>query len=78
MHTILPVGLASTAPLRVADPLHAHCPTSTSFCSMVAVSHGYAWECQTQEGGWGLHAVFQEHAWKLRGGWGLLISVDCR
>jgi hypothetical protein len=34
---------------------------------MVAVSHGYAWECQTQEGGWGLHAVFQEHAWKLRG-----------
>ena len=45
---------------------------------MVAVSHGYAWECQTQEGGWGLHAVFQEHAWKLRGGWGLLISVDCR
>lgn len=50
----------------------------TSFCSMVAVSHGYAWECQTQEGGWGLHAVFQEHAWKLRGGWGLLISVGCR
>jgi hypothetical protein len=34
---------------------------------MVAVSHGYAWECQTQEGGWGLHEVFQEHAWKLRG-----------
>lgn len=34
---------------------------------MVAVSHGYAWECQTQEGGWGLHGIFQEHAWKLRG-----------
>ncbi|PSC74906.1 granule-bound starch synthase chloroplastic amyloplastic isoform X1 [Micractinium conductrix] len=34
---------------------------------LVAVSHGYAWECQTQEGGWGLHQVFQEHAWKLRG-----------
>ncbi|KAL4447598.1 hypothetical protein ABPG75_004817 [Micractinium tetrahymenae] len=34
---------------------------------MVAVSHGYAWECQTQEGGWGLHSIFQEHAWKLRG-----------
>lgn len=34
---------------------------------MVAVSHGYAWECQTQEGGWGLHEIFQEHAWKLRG-----------
>jgi starch synthase len=34
---------------------------------MIAVSHGYAWECQTQEGGWGLHGVFQDHAWKLRG-----------
>lgn len=34
---------------------------------LVAVSHGYAWECQTQEGGWGLHGIFQEHAWKLRG-----------
>lgn len=31
------------------------------------MSHGYAWECQTQEGGWGLHSIFQEHAWKLRG-----------
>jgi starch synthase len=24
---------------------------------MVAVSHGYAWECQTQDGGWGLDAT---------------------
>jgi len=34
---------------------------------MVAVSHGYAWECQTQEGGWGLDAVIRDHGWKLRG-----------
>ena len=34
---------------------------------MIAVSHGYAWECQTQEGGWGLHGVFSENSWKLRG-----------
>jgi len=34
---------------------------------IVAVSHGYAWECQTSEGGWGLHEVIKENAWKLRG-----------
>ena len=34
---------------------------------MVAVSHGYAWECQTQDGGWGLDGVLRENAWKLRG-----------
>jgi len=34
---------------------------------MVAVSHGYAWECQTQDGGWGLDGVVRENAWKLRG-----------
>lgn len=34
---------------------------------IVAVSHGYAWECQTQEGGWGLDGVLRENAWKLRG-----------
>lgn len=27
----------------------------------------YAWECQTQEGGWGLDWVLREHSWKLRG-----------
>jgi starch synthase len=27
----------------------------------------YAWECQTQEGGWGLDAVLRDHSWKLRG-----------
>ncbi|KAI5072277.1 hypothetical protein GOP47_0012383 [Adiantum capillus-veneris] len=34
---------------------------------IVAVSHGYAWECQTQLGGWGLDGVVREHNWKLRG-----------
>eukprot|EP00879_Flechtneria_rotunda_P005440 GHRR01005733.1.p1 GENE.GHRR01005733.1~~GHRR01005733.1.p1 ORF type:complete len:590 (+),score=164.31 GHRR01005733.1:745-2514(+) len=34
---------------------------------IVAVSDGYAWECQTQEGGWGLDAVVRENNWKLRG-----------
>jgi starch synthase len=34
---------------------------------VVAVSHGYAWECQTQEGGWGLDATVRDNAWKLRG-----------
>lgn len=34
---------------------------------IVAVSHGYARECQTSEGGWGLHEVIKENAWKLRG-----------
>lgn len=28
---------------------------------------GYAWECQTQEGGWGLDQVVRENNWKLRG-----------
>lgn len=27
----------------------------------------YAWECQTQEGGWGLDGCLREHAWKLQG-----------
>lgn len=34
---------------------------------IVAVSHGYAWECQTQMGGWGLDGVVRDHNWKLRG-----------
>jgi hypothetical protein len=28
---------------------------------------GYAWECQTQEGGWGLDAIVRENSYKLRG-----------
>ncbi len=27
----------------------------------------YAWECQTQEGGWGLDGILREQSWKLRG-----------
>ncbi|GFH30695.1 starch synthase, chloroplastic/amyloplastic [Haematococcus lacustris] len=34
---------------------------------LVAVSHGYAWECLTPEGGWGLHTILGEAKWKLRG-----------
>eukprot|EP00271_Cylindrocystis_brebissonii_P017373 TRINITY_DN4509_c0_g1_i1.p1 TRINITY_DN4509_c0_g1~~TRINITY_DN4509_c0_g1_i1.p1 ORF type:complete len:864 (+),score=115.96 TRINITY_DN4509_c0_g1_i1:105-2594(+) len=34
---------------------------------IVAVSHGYAWECQTPEGGWGLDGVMRDHNNKLRG-----------
>ncbi|CAI5507853.1 unnamed protein product [Closterium sp. Naga37s-1] len=34
---------------------------------LVAVSRGYAWEVQTQMGGWGLDGVLREHAGKLRG-----------
>lgn len=34
---------------------------------VVAVSHGYAWECQTQEGGWGLDAILRDSSWKFRG-----------
>jgi len=34
---------------------------------LVAVSHGYAWECQTQEGGWGLDMYLRDLSWKFRG-----------
>nr|XP_024360271.1 granule-bound starch synthase 2, chloroplastic/amyloplastic-like isoform X2 [Physcomitrium patens]PNR30461.1 hypothetical protein PHYPA_026777 [Physcomitrium patens] len=34
---------------------------------IVTVSHGYAWEVQTPEGGWGLDGVIRDHNWKLRG-----------
>lgn len=57
---------------RLYDPIggeHMNIMKAGMFAAhrMVAVSHGYAWECQTQEGGWGLHEVVQENAWKLRG-----------
>jgi starch synthase len=42
---------------------------------IVAVSEGYAWECQTQEGGWGLDAVIRENNWKLRG---IVNGIDYR
>lgn len=34
---------------------------------IVAVSTGYAWECQTPEGGWGLHNIIGQNKWKLKG-----------
>ncbi|GMP58304.1 hypothetical protein CsSME_00022018 [Camellia sinensis var. sinensis] len=34
---------------------------------VVTVSHGYAWELKTSEGGWGLHSIINESHWKLRG-----------
>ncbi|XVE68152.1 hypothetical protein DITRI_Ditri09bG0046100 [Diplodiscus trichospermus] len=34
---------------------------------VVTVSHGYAWEIKTSEGGWGLHGIINENDWKLRG-----------
>lgn len=34
---------------------------------IVTVSHGYAWELKTSEGGWGLHGIINENEWKLRG-----------
>jgi len=34
---------------------------------VVAVSKGYAWEVQTDQGGWGLAPVLREHSWKLSG-----------
>lgn len=34
---------------------------------LVAVSHGYAWECTTQDGGWGLDGILRTFDWKMRG-----------
>ncbi|KAA8530375.1 hypothetical protein F0562_005084 [Nyssa sinensis] len=34
---------------------------------IVTVSHGYAWELKTSEGGWGLHDIINENDWKLKG-----------
>nr|XP_011467955.1 PREDICTED: granule-bound starch synthase 2, chloroplastic/amyloplastic [Fragaria vesca subsp. vesca] len=34
---------------------------------VVTVSHGYAWEVKTVDGGWGLHGIINENDWKLRG-----------
>ncbi|XAR51724.1 Starch synthase [Bertholletia excelsa] len=34
---------------------------------IVTVSHGYAWELKTSEGGWGLHDIINENDWKMQG-----------
>ncbi len=43
-----------------AASTHGHAAHSLTSCR-------YAWECQTQEGGWGLDGTLREHSWKLRG-----------
>ncbi|XP_031396234.1 granule-bound starch synthase 2, chloroplastic/amyloplastic-like [Punica granatum] len=42
---------------------------------IVTVSHGYAWELKTSEGGWGLHNIINENDWKLRG---IVNGIDTR
>ncbi|KAL6842368.1 hypothetical protein ACP4OV_027795 [Aristida adscensionis] len=34
---------------------------------LLTVSHGYAWELKTPEGGWGLHSIINESEWKFQG-----------
>lgn len=34
---------------------------------VVTVSHGYAWELKTSQGGWGLHEIINNNDWKFRG-----------
>lgn len=34
---------------------------------LMLVSCRYAWECQTQEGGWGLDQILRDSSWKFRG-----------
>uniref|UniRef100_A0A0E0M7Y7 starch synthase n=1 Tax=Oryza punctata TaxID=4537 RepID=A0A0E0M7Y7_ORYPU len=34
---------------------------------LLTVSHGYAWELKTAEGGWGLHGIINESDWKFQG-----------
>ncbi|EHA8591222.1 Granule-bound starch synthase 2, chloroplastic/amyloplastic [Cocos nucifera] len=34
---------------------------------VVTVSHGYAWELKTSEGGWGLHEIINHNHWKFQG-----------
>ncbi|KAM3408211.1 hypothetical protein ACQJBY_001415 [Aegilops geniculata] len=34
---------------------------------LLTVSHGYAWELKTLEGGWGLHGIINESDWKFQG-----------
>ncbi|KAF8672594.1 hypothetical protein HU200_049281 [Digitaria exilis] len=34
---------------------------------LLTVSHGYAWELKTPDGGWGLHSIISENDWKFQG-----------
>ncbi|CAM8987619.1 unnamed protein product [Rhodiola kirilowii] len=42
---------------------------------VITVSHGYAWELKTSEGGWGLHGIINENDWKLSG---IVNGIDAR
>ncbi|KAK4799441.1 hypothetical protein SAY86_024806 [Trapa natans] len=42
---------------------------------IVTVSHGYAWELKTTEGGWGLQNIISENDWKFRG---IVNGIDTR
>ncbi|RZS25126.1 hypothetical protein BHM03_00058283 [Ensete ventricosum] len=42
---------------------------------LVTVSHGYAWELKTPEGGWGLHRIINDNGWKFQG---IVNGIDTR
>ncbi|KAJ6805703.1 soluble starch synthase 2-2, chloroplastic/amyloplastic [Iris pallida] len=42
---------------------------------VVTVSHGYAWELKTTEGGWGLNGIINENDWKFQG---IVNRIDTR
>ncbi|KAI4387796.1 hypothetical protein MLD38_000199 [Melastoma candidum] len=42
---------------------------------VITVSHGYAWELKTSEGGWGLHNIINEIDWKFCG---IVNGIDTR
>jgi len=42
-------------------------PVGLCVAAADVAAEGYAWECQTQEGGWGLDAIVRENNWKLKG-----------
>nr|AOP12455.1 starch synthase II [Musa acuminata AAA Group] len=42
---------------------------------LVTVSHGYAWELKTPEGGWGLHGIINDNDWKFQG---IVNGIDTR
>ncbi|KAJ6826061.1 soluble starch synthase 2-2, chloroplastic/amyloplastic [Iris pallida] len=42
---------------------------------VVTVSHGYAWELKTTEGGWGLNGIINENDWKFQG---IVNGIDTR
>lgn len=60
------LDLVGLSPLLHPGPAIALC-TQRPHLKPLIDARRYAWECQTQEGGWGLDGVLREHSWKLRG-----------